>query len=304
MIHSYTPSLLMVEDQEWTARSIESILRPQGFVVLKAYTGYQCLSVIPRVTPDVLMVTTRLPDMSGIDLINQLRERGAIRPSMPLLMVSIAEMSPSERTQAFEAGVWDIIRPPFAPVELALKMTNWVRAKRDGDAAREEGLVDPTTGVYNFKGLVKRTEEIISDANRSERDVSFIVIGPALSHNGHEKTETAIAGRGTQGIESQLATVLLAACRLSDAIGRLGDGEFAVVAPHTDQPGASILAQRILDAFATEELGVQLRAGLYSAHRSKKDPVLSVDLLSRATAALRKAQTGESGPTIQSYSTN
>lgn len=303
MTQGFTPTLLLVEDQEWTARSIESILRPHGFVVLKAYTGYQCLHVIPRVTPDVLMAAVHLPDMSGIDLINQLRQRGAIRASTPLLIVSIAEMSQSERIQAFEAGVWDIIRPPFAPVELTLKMNNWIRAKRDADEAREEGLVDPVTGVYNFKGLVKRTEEIVADANRSEQTVSFIVVAPAHGHNGLEESELALA-RGAHSIESHLASALRAACRLSDAVGRLGEGEFAVVAPHTDQPGASILAQRILEGFPTEKAGVQLRAGVYSAHRSKKDPVLSVDLLSRATAALRKAQTGDDGPMIQSYNTN
>src|SRR5688572_11546681 len=131
----YTPSLLLVEDQEWTARSIESILRPHGFVVFKAYTGHQCLSVIPRVTPDVLMIATGLPDMSGVELIAQLKERAAIRPSTPVVMVSIAEMSQAERTQAFEAGAWDIVRPPFALAELAPKMLNWIHAKQDGDAA-------------------------------------------------------------------------------------------------------------------------------------------------------------------------
>jgi two-component system chemotaxis family response regulator WspR len=299
----YTPSLLLVEDQEWTARSIESILRPHGFVVFKAYTGHQCLSVIPRVTPDVLMIATGLPDMSGVELIAQLKERAAIRPSTPVVMVSIAEMSQAERTQAFEAGAWDIVRPPFALAELAPKMLNWIHAKQEGDAAREEGLVDSATGVYNFKGLVRRTEEIVSDANRSERDVSFIVIGPAFGHNGVENPDAGAAAPANPHIETQIAGILLAACRLSDAVGRLGDGEFAVVLPQTDQSGASILAQRILDAFPKDLTGVQLRAGLYSAHRSKKDPVLSVDLLSRATAALRKAQAGDS-PMIQPYIAN
>jgi PleD family two-component response regulator len=301
MTQGFTPTLLLVEDQEWTARSIESILRPHGFVVLKAYTGYQCLNVIPRVTPDVLMVAVHLPDISGIDLIKQLREAEAIRPSTPLLMVSIAEMSQAERIKAFEAGVWDIIRPPFAPVELTLKMNNWITAKRDADDAREGGLVDAATGVYNFKGLVKRTEEIVADANRSEQAVSFIVVAPALVFNGESDPGVS---RDPIRVESQLASSLLAACRLSDAVGRLGEGEFAVVAPHTDQSGASALAQRILQVFPAEEAGIQLRAGVYSAHRSKKDPVLSVDLLSRATAALRKAQTGDDGPTIQAYSAN
>jgi PleD family two-component response regulator len=287
----FIPKLLLVEDQEWTARSIESILRPQGFMVLKAHTGAQCLELMPRIDPDLVMSGLHLSDMKGVDLFRMLRERGHIRGSTPLLIVSIDELSQAERIEIFEAGAWDLVRPPFASPELTLKMWNWIGAKRDADQARDDGLLDPSTGVYNFKGLMKRVDEIVSEANRMERTVSFIIVASSPREGDAEGVAQGGALRSS-GLDQVLATQLRTCCRLSDAVGRIVEGEFAVVAPHTDQIGASVLAERIVESLHSESPGVQLSAGVYSAHRSTKDPVVSVDLLSRAMTALRKAQAG------------
>jgi GGDEF domain-containing protein len=99
-----------------------------------------------------------------------------------------------------------------------------------------------------------------------------------------------------------LGRTLMSAARLSDAIGRVGEGEFVVIAPGTDPNGASRLAERMLEA-AGGSL-VSLRAGVYSTRRTKKEPVASLDLLSRATAALRQAQSADNGGRSKAYEMN
>ena len=42
-IPSRPPLVLIANDQEWSARSLESILGPAGYAVLRAYTGRQAL---------------------------------------------------------------------------------------------------------------------------------------------------------------------------------------------------------------------------------------------------------------------
>ena len=64
---SLTPLVLLVDDQEWTSRSIESILRPKGHVVLKAYTGRQALDLVQKVSPDAMIVDFHLPDLDDLD---------------------------------------------------------------------------------------------------------------------------------------------------------------------------------------------------------------------------------------------
>ena len=38
-----SPLVLIANDQEWSARSLESILGPNGYAVIRAYTGQQAL---------------------------------------------------------------------------------------------------------------------------------------------------------------------------------------------------------------------------------------------------------------------
>jgi len=51
------PSLVLIaDDQEWMSRSIESILQPNGFAVLRAFTGRQCLALAERAEPDAVIL--------------------------------------------------------------------------------------------------------------------------------------------------------------------------------------------------------------------------------------------------------
>src|SRR5438045_2973879 len=59
---------LLINDEEWTTRSIESILKPEGYAVLMAYTGRQGFELASRVDADVLLLDLQLPDITGIEL--------------------------------------------------------------------------------------------------------------------------------------------------------------------------------------------------------------------------------------------
>lgn len=286
--YSFTPLVLLIEDQEWTARSLESILNPAGYAVFKAYTGRQGLDILCKMIPDVILVNLRLPDMTGVDVLHRLHEIPTVFPSTPRVVLTSGPLSHTERMEILEAGAWDVLSPPFDSQDLTHRMGNWARAKRDADQARDNGLVDPLTGLYNFNGLLRRIEEIVSDASRNERYISFVMVGPATA----DDPTTIEIGDGRSEAARHLGRALASTLRLSDAAGRVGETEFVILAPGTDEEGAAILARRILDALGDEgSASGPLRAGVYSVRRSQLEPVSSLDLLSRATAALRRAQT-------------
>lgn len=291
----HTPTVLLIEDQEWTARSIESILRPSGLAVVKTYTGRQGIQLAGQVHPDLVIADLHLPDMTGVDVVRELIRSGTVSPSTPVVMISSSHIVQSERILALEVGAWDVLQPPFDSVELTLRIRTWLRAKRDSDMARERGLVDERTGVYNFNGVLRRVDEILAEAGRHERHVSCLVIGPAASEG--EETE-APSPRGDGAVLLQvLSDAVTRSCRLSDAVGRIGGTEFVVVAPATDRDGAARLAERILDSARQSDPhpSSTLRAGVYSVKRTPQDPSGSVDILSRATNALRRAQARNGG---------
>jgi two-component system cell cycle response regulator len=298
-----TPLVLLVDDQEWTSRSIESILRPKGHVVLKAYTGQQALDLVQKVSPDALIVDVHLPDIDGIDLVRRLRTSPTIQSMTPILMITGGSVGRAERLEALGAGAWDILTHPVDPNELILRMETFVRAKQDADRLRDEGLTDPTTGFYNARGILKRAKEIGADAVRFDRPLTAIAFGPHALGDGGAESEALL-----ELVNRQVAVALRSVTRTSDTIGRLGPGEFVVVAPGTDQGGAVRLADRVFEAVEAASKGPELidpevlrqvRAGFCAV--SGGEPTTPEDLLLKATMALRKAQADEGSFRVRAY---
>ena len=71
---SRAPIILLVNRQEWTARSVESVLQPAGFAVVKAYTGRQAIEVASRLRPDLVIVDFKLSDILGLEVCRAIRE--------------------------------------------------------------------------------------------------------------------------------------------------------------------------------------------------------------------------------------
>src|SRR2546429_8101638 len=92
------------------------------------------------------------------------------------------------------------------------------------------------------------------------------------------------------------ADVLRGTARRSDAIGRVGPEEFAVIAPGTDRAGAVLLAERLARGGKTLTGATPgLRAGYDAVGNARYTPIEPQKPLSRATTALRAAQ-GQGGP--------
>ena len=297
-----TPLVLLVDDQEWTSRSIESILRPKGHVVLKAYTGRQALELVQKVSPDALIVDFHLPDVHGIDLVRQLRASPTILSTTPILMITGGPVGRADRLEGLGAGAWDILTHPIEPNEFVLRMDTFVRAKQDADRLRDEGLTDPSTGFYNARGILRRAKEIGADAVRSERPLTCIAFGPHAFPDAAGDTEALV-----ESISEGVASALRSVTRLSDTIGRLGPGEFVVVAPGTSEDGAVRLADRVLDEVdrSTDQGDLdleqvrQIRAGfcaLGDDHATAPE-----DLLLKATMALRRAQSDDNSFRVRAY---
>jgi diguanylate cyclase (GGDEF)-like protein len=303
-----TPLVLLVDDQEWTSRSIESILRPRGHVVLKAYTGQQALDLVRKVSPDAVLVDVHLPDIDGIELVRQLRKSPTIQSMTPMLMITSDPVGKAERLEALGAGAWDVLAHPVDANELVLRMETFIRAKQDSDRVRDEGLTDPGTGFYNVRGILRRAKEVSADAVRFHRPLTCLAFGPHTfaGDTGDPAGMEAIV----EMISQHVATALRSVTRLSDTVGRLGPGEFVVVAPGTDQDGAVRLADRVLRAIEDagdcesrspvdlEQLR-QIRAGFCAVEG--EEPTSPEDLLLKATMALRRAQAGDSSFRVRAY---
>ncbi|HUF64537.1 MAG TPA: response regulator [Gemmatimonadaceae bacterium] len=288
---SRPPLALMVTGQEWVSLSMETLLAPRGFAVLRSYTGLQALQRVQETPPDLLIVDRDLRDIRGVELCIAMRETGTMTPSIPLMLLSTGIWPAEERIAALRAGAWEICSLPMNGEELVLKLETWVRAKLASDVAREEGLLDPDTGLYNVRGVLKRLAELGAGANRHRRPLACVVLSPDLPEA--DGSSVAAPATATAAAVQTLAAKLRSAGRASDSIGRLSSTEFVVVAPDTDEEGAEGLTVRLRRAFEAGEQGSgpdsssHVRFGSYAVADFREASIAPPDLLIRAAEALR-----------------
>src|SRR5207302_717707 len=196
-----------------------------------------------------------------------------------------------ERLAALPAGVRGFIGPWVETDLILQEFDAQLQAKREGDRNLTEALVDPSSGLYNRRGLVRRVRELGAQAMRMHQGLACLVF--ELDAESEEATP-ARAVRWFRGVQST--------ARLSDVTGRLGPREFAVIAPATDAAGAVRLAERVAAVVreTAEKEGlardtIRIRAGYEAVANLGYTPVEPVALLLRATSALHS---GESEPQI------
>ncbi|HEX5385176.1 MAG TPA: response regulator [Gemmatimonadales bacterium] len=300
------PLVLIANDQEWSARSLESILAPNGFGVVRAYTGAQTLETVPNVRPDLIILDAQMPDMHGFEVCRILRDDARLgAQTTPVIITTAGPSGRAQRIEAYQAGAWEFFGQPLDGEALLLKLTTYARAKLEADELRDENLLDPPTGLYSMKGLARRAREIGADASRRRDPLACVVFAPDLDALAPDETAAGDAPRQTA---EWIGRAVRQAARASDAVGRLGPAEYGVVAPATDTVGAGRLAARLSGAvegtpvpLPAGDRWVRMRAGYCAVPDFAESAVDVLELLLRATTALRELQKEGDSERVRSF---
>jgi PleD family two-component response regulator len=300
-----SPLVLIANDQEWSARSLESILGPNGYAVVRAYTGQQALERARTSQPDIIILDAQMPDIHGFEVCRALRSDPRFSSTTPIVITTSGPSGRTQRLEAYRAGAWEFLGQPLDGEALLLKLHTFLQSKRQVDLLREENLLDSGTGLYNMRGLARRAREIGSDAIRRREALACVVFAPEseLETSDEEAPEEELVR-----MSDQVGAVFRQVGRVSDAIGRLGPTEFAVIAPATGADGAVRLVNRLGGAVeATRipvrggERSVRVKAGYCAVPDFAESSVDAVELLLRATTALRDLRSGGEGDRIRAF---
>jgi len=293
--------VLIASTQEWTGRSLESILTPLGYLVVRTYTARDALERAQRVHPDVIIVDAQLADADGHELCRQLRARELITSSTPIVLTLPQAPTRRDRLAALQAGAWDCLGQPLDAEELVAVLGAFVPAKLDADQVRGEGFVDEVTGLYNVQGLTRRAQELAALASRRHLPLACVLLAP-------DSNLEAASVEVFSAVLRRIAQALKSAGRSCDAIGRLGPTGFAIVGVGTDAVQARRLAERLAGAILAVPQAptdaappIQLHAGCDGVSDFHAAAIDAVELLLRATAALQKARSEPDGAWIRGF---
>jgi len=305
---------------QWLA----DLLMTHGYAVLRSESGAHLLERAGWVQPDLIVIDAVLPDASGVELCRRLREDTRIGAVTPLALTTERTLKRVERLAALRAGAWEIIAPPHDGDELLLRLGTYVRAKLETERTRADGLLDHTTGLYNRQGLARRARELGSLATREHGALACVVVAvdvepaePGVIVTPGD-TANAVPDRAVAAVTHSVQA-LKSAARLSDIIGRLGPAEFAVLAPGTDAAGAQRLAERMVQGLGPTptaspmphaEAGasmpalhppVRVRVGYDAVPNLGYTPVEPLNLLARASSALRTGKPEKAGSWLRRF---
>ncbi|HEY3220350.1 MAG TPA: response regulator [Gemmatimonadales bacterium] len=235
-ISTVGPRILLANPDEIFARSLESILSSAGYAVLWAPTAHSALEQEHRARPDAAIIAIDLADEGGgLALCRALRRERGLSPSMPIFLTQPSAATRPQRIEALRAGADELWGQPMDPEEFSLRLAAQLRAKSDADRAREEGLLDDRSRMWNDRGLLRRAEELLSATVRDRCAIGVAVVD---TDGDGRRNDWVVGDRVAKGLRRW--------ARLSDAVGRIGTTRFGVVAPRTGRAGCARLAERLL----------------------------------------------------------
>ncbi|WP_420565059.1 response regulator transcription factor CtrA [Thalassobaculum sp.] len=115
--------ILLVEDEDAVARSIELMLSAEGWVVDRAEAGEDGLEIGKLYDYDIILLDLMLPDMDGYDVLKRLRQA---RVKTPILILSgLSELD--AKIKGLGYGADDYVTKPFDRRELVARIQAIVR---------------------------------------------------------------------------------------------------------------------------------------------------------------------------------
>ena len=117
--------IMGVDDDATNLRLLHEVVDSMGHSFLGAHGGAECLRLLHRAAPQVILLDIMMPEMDGFETCRR------IRADFPLLKVPIifvtALNSPEDVARGMGANGNDFIIKPFEPERLRQRLSYWLR---------------------------------------------------------------------------------------------------------------------------------------------------------------------------------
>lgn len=106
-------TILVADDEPAVLRSLEFILKKEGYRVLTAVNGQEAYDQASANLPDLVLLDVQMPRMDGNQVCRQLRDEPA-SANLYIIMIT-AKGQESDRVNSMESGANEYITKPFSP---------------------------------------------------------------------------------------------------------------------------------------------------------------------------------------------
>jgi DNA-binding response OmpR family regulator/HPt (histidine-containing phosphotransfer) domain-containing protein len=210
--------VVAVDDDPMVLAQLQRILPSWGIEVTPIEDPLQVWEVLPQVTPDLLILDVEMPQMTGIEVCQILRNDVQWQ-SLPVLFLS-ARRDPETIHQIYGAGADDYIPKPFTEPELVTRLLNRLERSR---LLRSLAEADPITGLVSLRQATRTLNQQLALAQRYGQPLCIALISITLNRG-----DGTANFQGQQQLLRTLIKALQQRFRSEDTIARLGKLTFLV----------------------------------------------------------------------------
>ena len=248
------PVVFVVEDVVALAETYAAFLRPEGFEVRVFDLGSDALAALENTTPQLILLDVQLPDMNGLEVLRQIKDRGLATE----VVILTGQGSIKLAVDAMREGAFDFVVKPCSADRLRTTARNAI-GKRNTSVSADRAIESENSRFSDFIGESPRMQTVYGIIKRvATTNATVFITGE--SGTGKELCAKAIHKR-SRIAEGPLITLNCAAIPRDLLESELfGHVKGAFTGASADRNGAALLANGgtlFLDEICEIDLSLQ-----------------------------------------------
>src|SRR6478672_1613834 len=166
--------ILIVDDERLVRWSLRQKCEEWGYQVVEAPSGEPGLRLAQHESPDLVLLDVRMPDISGIQVLEQVKKL----PDAPPVIMITADPQLDDVKTALKLGAYDFIGKPLDFEELRITIQNALEANRLRTEVQSlRGEVRRHTGYHEVVAVSPKSAELMSFVQKvAESEATTILI--------------------------------------------------------------------------------------------------------------------------------
>jgi CheY-like chemotaxis protein len=123
------PKILAIDDENDVLLIIKTALSGQGYEILTASNGYDGLALAEDQKPDVILLDLRMPEMDGMEVLEQLRDNEKTQSIPVIVLTGISDKT--KIREALDKGITYYIVKPFECQDLISKISLAIKSSQE-----------------------------------------------------------------------------------------------------------------------------------------------------------------------------
>jgi len=181
--------ILIVDDEKLVRWTLAKKCAEYGYLSAEAATGEEALRTLQMESPDAVLLDVHLPDLSGIEVLEKLKQGGDTRS----VIMMTADPQLEEVKAALRLGAYDFVSKPINFEELGVTLSNALEAgalRTEVESLR--GEVRRRTGYHEVIGVSRKMTELMKFVHKVAASEAATILIQGESGTGKDLVAKAI----------------------------------------------------------------------------------------------------------------